>query len=375
MRPPGSYMGFIGQLVGAEARVAIDAEQALLRGPHKAGRKVHHRVSHLADDGEHGFFELGFVYGLARCEPCAVVVAGQVAEEGDTLRAKMGGRRSRNGFRSASHAAGRLANIAERGGAIGCGKRRSFPSARSFPPIAHPLQPGGPLSHGVCECSGQRRLDRTRVPPRPTSSVKAVETLGNRCVDHGSDIVDIDSQTKSTGRDDYVTVLRRCSRTSEGVHRGLTVVRLCSSRDSSNSLEAGITEPSGHDLSRHPGIILNERNVDQQRSRKMPDRFDQRKSLPLVVFCLACPIAWLRTSCLSANGCESFLREERLKHLQSVVVQRSGQQDSRERRLGDRCFRLEVPAEACKGLGVWTERTSPTRNDVRLINHEVPQTS
>ena len=131
-------------------------------GPHKAGRKVHHRVSHLADDGEHGFFELGFVYGLARCEPCAVVVAGQVAEEGDTLRAKMGGRRSRNGFRSASHAAGRLAKIAERGGAIGCGKRRSFPSARSFPPIAHPLQPGGPLSHGVCECSGQRRLDRTR---------------------------------------------------------------------------------------------------------------------------------------------------------------------------------------------------------------------
>jgi hypothetical protein len=89
VRPPCGDVRFVGALVIAEARVAIDAEKALLGGAHVVGREVRHRVSDFANDGEHGLFQFGLEDGLARIEPVAVVVPGEVAQECQCLGAKV----------------------------------------------------------------------------------------------------------------------------------------------------------------------------------------------------------------------------------------------------------------------------------------------
>ena len=90
VRPPGGDVAFVGALVVAEAGVAVDAEHALFRGAHVVGSEVEHGLGDFADDGEHRLFELGFVDGLARSEPGAVVVAGEVAQEGEGCGAEVG---------------------------------------------------------------------------------------------------------------------------------------------------------------------------------------------------------------------------------------------------------------------------------------------
>lgn len=57
MRPPRGNVRFIGTLVVAEARVAIDAKDRFFCRPHVIGREVDHRVGNFADDGEHRLFE------------------------------------------------------------------------------------------------------------------------------------------------------------------------------------------------------------------------------------------------------------------------------------------------------------------------------
>ena len=64
--PPGGDVGLVGALVGAEARVAIDAEEALLGGADVVGREVDHGVGDLLDEREHGVLELALVD-----RPCA----------------------------------------------------------------------------------------------------------------------------------------------------------------------------------------------------------------------------------------------------------------------------------------------------------------
>ena len=65
-------------------------KRRFLRGAHVVGREVRHRVGDLANDGQHRLLQLGFEVGLARREPLAVVVAGEVAEERERFGAEVG---------------------------------------------------------------------------------------------------------------------------------------------------------------------------------------------------------------------------------------------------------------------------------------------
>ena len=90
MQPPSGHVSFVRPLVAAEARIAIDAKHALLSRPNKRRRKVHHRVSNLANNRQHRLLQFSLKLRLARSEPFAVVVPGQVAQKGKRLRAKVG---------------------------------------------------------------------------------------------------------------------------------------------------------------------------------------------------------------------------------------------------------------------------------------------
>jgi len=79
--PPGGEVGFVGELVGAEAGVAKDAEHDFMRRADELRGEVGEGVVDLFDEVEHGGFELLFVEGLALVEPLAVVVLLETAEE------------------------------------------------------------------------------------------------------------------------------------------------------------------------------------------------------------------------------------------------------------------------------------------------------
>ncbi len=81
--PPGSGVSFVGALVFGEADVAVDAHHDLLRWPDVFGGEGEHGLANLADDGEHGGFELAFIGGATLLEPGAVIVALEPAKEGE----------------------------------------------------------------------------------------------------------------------------------------------------------------------------------------------------------------------------------------------------------------------------------------------------
>jgi hypothetical protein len=80
-RPPGGEVGFVGQLIFAEADVAIDAHGDFVGRTDVVGGEVDHAGVDFVDEGEHGGFDGALVEGAAGLEPVAVVVAGEAAEE------------------------------------------------------------------------------------------------------------------------------------------------------------------------------------------------------------------------------------------------------------------------------------------------------
>lgn len=89
--PPCSLVRFVRAFVGAEARVAVDAEECLLRRAYVFGGEGEHGLVDLGDEREHGSFDLALVGGLAIVEPGAVVVALEAAEELDRFGGKVSG--------------------------------------------------------------------------------------------------------------------------------------------------------------------------------------------------------------------------------------------------------------------------------------------
>ena len=90
VRPPRRHVRFIRPLVRAEARVAVDAKNGFLRRAHVVGREVRHGIGNFAYDRQHRLFQLGLKLRLARLKPRAVVVAREVAEEGEGFGAEVG---------------------------------------------------------------------------------------------------------------------------------------------------------------------------------------------------------------------------------------------------------------------------------------------
>ena len=80
-RPPGGEVGFVGELVFAEADVTIDAHGDLVRWADVFGCEVFEGGVDLVDESEHGCLERALVDFAAGFEPFAVVVAGEAAEE------------------------------------------------------------------------------------------------------------------------------------------------------------------------------------------------------------------------------------------------------------------------------------------------------
>src|SRR5665213_1241027 len=146
MRPPCGHVGFVGHLVGAEARVAVDTEEALLCRPHECWRKVHHRIGNFADDRQHWFLQLRFEEGLAWREPFAVVVACQVAEKGESFRAEVRDSCGGSGFFGARHSDGRLAKMTNLRDSICCEELYRVVIERK----RHSLRRAGPFSRGAC---------------------------------------------------------------------------------------------------------------------------------------------------------------------------------------------------------------------------------
>ena len=70
--------------------MSVDAEERFLRGAHVIRGKVDHRVGDLAHDGQHGLAQLGFELRLARLKPGAVVMLGQIAQEGESFGTEVG---------------------------------------------------------------------------------------------------------------------------------------------------------------------------------------------------------------------------------------------------------------------------------------------
>jgi PadR family transcriptional regulator PadR len=101
--PPGGEVGFVGALVRGEAGIAVDAEQGLLGRADVGGGEAGHGEGDLADEGEHGGFQLLLEEFAAGFEPLAAVVAGEAAEEaqgvfGEAGQAGAGRERRRKAF-------------------------------------------------------------------------------------------------------------------------------------------------------------------------------------------------------------------------------------------------------------------------------------
>ena len=79
--PPGREVGFVRELVFAEADVAIDAHGDLVGRADVLGREGFEGEVDLVDESEHGGFERVLEGVAARFKPVAVVVSGEAAEE------------------------------------------------------------------------------------------------------------------------------------------------------------------------------------------------------------------------------------------------------------------------------------------------------
>lgn len=93
--PPGGDVVLVGLLWRAaglvEAGVAIDAEHGFVGRSDVLWREVCEGVVDVLDEGEHGGFEFALEDGLAWIEPCAVVVAGEAAEEFEGFGSEVSG--------------------------------------------------------------------------------------------------------------------------------------------------------------------------------------------------------------------------------------------------------------------------------------------